>query len=137
MIKGSCPCGSVTVTAARRPDYLNSCNCSLCFRLGTLTGYFNPSEVTISGTTKSFVRTDIDPPCIALPFCPDCGATVGWTGLGPQEDPPRMGLNMRLFGPDALIGIPVRFTDGANWDESSPRPARRHEDVLFQHDRPF
>ena len=137
MITASCPCGNVTVTAARRPDYLNSCNCSLCFRLGTLTGYFNPSEVTISGPTRSFVRSDIDPPCLAVPFCPTCGATIGWTALGPPEDPPRMGLNMRLFGPAALVGIPVRFTDGAAWDESSPRPARRHADVVFAHDAPF
>lgn len=137
MMKGSCPCGGVTVTVARRPDYLNSCNCSLCFRLGTLTGYFNPSEVTIEGTTKSFVRADIDPVCLAVPFCPDCGATVGWTALGEPEDPARMGVNMRLFGPDALVGIPVRFPDGANWDESSPRPARRHEEVLFAQDAPF
>ncbi len=136
MIKGSCPCGAVTVTAARRPDYLNSCNCSMCFRLGTLTGYFDPAEVTIAGPTRSFVRGDIDPQCLTVPFCPDCGATVGWTSLEPL-DPPRMGVNMRLFGPEALLGIPVRFTDGANWDESSPRPARRHEDVVFEWGAPF
>ena len=137
MIKGSCPCGGVTVTAARRPDYLNSCNCSLCFRMGTLTGYFHPSEVQIEGPIKTFVRADIDPQCLAIPFCPDCGATIGWTPLRELEDPPRMGVNMRLFGPDALLGIPVHFVDGANWDESSPRPARRHEDVPFAHDAPF
>ena len=136
MLKASCPCGAVTVTVTRRPDYLNSCNCSLCFRLGTLTGYFHPSEVTIEGPTKSFVRKDVDPQCLAVPFCPECGATIGCVGLVPIE-PPRMGVNMRLFGPEALLGIPVRFTDGANWDESSPVPARRHEEVVFRHDAPF
>lgn len=136
MLKGSCPCGAVTVTVPRRPGYLNSCNCSLCFRLGTLTGYFDPSEVTITGPTKSFVREDIDPQCLAVPFCTGCGATIGWTPLI-ELDPPRMGVNMRLFGPEALLGIPVHFIDGANWDESSPQPARRHEDVVFAADAPF
>ena len=137
MLKGSCSCGSVTVTVARRPDYLNSCNCSLCFRLGTLWGYFNPAEVKIEGTTKSFVRKDIVPVCLSVPFCPGCGATLGWTEIGEPEDPPRMGVNMRLFGPGALVGLPVRFPDGANSDESSPRPPRRHEEVPFQLDAPF
>jgi len=137
MLKASCPCGGVTVTLTRRPDYLNSCNCSLCFRLGTLTGYFNPAEVTIEGETRSFMRTDIDPVCLSVPFCPGCGATLGWRGVGEPEDPPRMGVNMRLFGPQALVGIPVRFPDGANWDESSPKPAKRHEEVPFQLDAPF
>ena len=86
---------------------------------------------------KSFVRADIDLVCLVVPFCFGCGVIVGWTALGEPEDPPRMGVNMRLFGPGALIGIPVRFPDGANWDESSPRPARRHEEVLFAHDAPF
>jgi len=112
MIKGSCPCGGVVVTAARRPDYLNSCDCSLCFRLGTLTGYFDPSEVTIDGPTKSFVRNDIDPPCLAVPFCPACGATVGWTSLEPIE-PPRMGR-----GGDRRTSCPVprsESTTSAGW----------------------
>jgi len=137
MLKATCPCGGVTVTVARRPDYLNSCNCTMCFRFGTLTGYFNPAEVSIEGTTKSFRRTDIDPVCLEVPFCPDCGAHFGWTAVGEPEDPPRMGVNMRLFGPEALVGIPVRFPDGANWDEASPKPARRHEEVPFRRDAPF
>jgi hypothetical protein len=31
---GTCPCGGVTVTLPRKPEYLNSCDCTLCFRLG-------------------------------------------------------------------------------------------------------
>ena len=136
MMKGACPCGGVTITVARRPEYLNSCNCSLCFRLGALTGYFDPAEVTISGDTKTFIRDDIDPPWIEFPFCPTCGAMIGWLSLRPQEVP-RMGVNMRLFGSEALVGLPVRFTDGLNWDEADARPAKRGEDVLFTREGPF
>ena len=35
-MKGTCPCGGVTVTLPRKPEYLNSCDCTLCFRLGAL-----------------------------------------------------------------------------------------------------
>jgi hypothetical protein len=44
-MKGTCPCGGVTVTVPRKPEYLNSCGCMLCFRLGALWGYFDPAEV--------------------------------------------------------------------------------------------
>jgi len=46
------------ITVARRPANLNSCNCSLSFRPGTLTGYFDPTEVTITGETKTFIRAE-------------------------------------------------------------------------------
>lgn len=132
-MKGQCPCGGVTVTVPRRPDYLNSCNCSLCFRLGTLTGYFHPDEVTVTGETKQFVRTDIEA-YLANRFCPTCSAVVGWTSLEPYD---RMGVNMRLFDPEELIGIPVRFVDGRNWGDADERPPHRHEPVPFAHDAPF
>ena len=45
-MKGTCPCGGVTVTVPGRPEYLNSCNCTLCWRLGGLWGYFDPAKVT-------------------------------------------------------------------------------------------
>src|SRR6185437_4759692 len=59
-MNGTCPCGGVTVTVPSKPDYLNSCDCTLCFRLGALWGYFDPVEVTVAGETKAFTRTDIE-----------------------------------------------------------------------------
>ena len=58
MMKGTYRCGGMKITVARRPANLNSCNCSLSFRPGTLTGYFDPTEVTITGETKTFIRAE-------------------------------------------------------------------------------
>ena len=133
-MKGTCPCGGVTVTIPRQPEYLNSCDCTLCFRLGALWGYFHPDEVTVSGETKPFVRSDVKA-YLATNFCPTCSAVVSWTSLEPYE---RMGVNMRLFDPDELVGLPVRFPDGRAWgDDVDERPPPRHEEVPFARDAPF
>ena len=134
-MRGTCLCGGVTVTVPRPPEYLNSCNCSACFRLGSLMAYFDPAEVTVEGETRSFVRSDIEA-WIAFVFCPTCGVGVGWTALEPL-DPPRMGVSMRLFDPDELVGIPVRFPEGRNWNDEDERPPPRHEPVPFARNAPF
>lgn len=132
-MKGRCPCGGVTVTVPGPPEYLNSCNCTLCFRLGTLTGYFPPDQVTITGETKEFRRSDIDV-YLANHFCPTCSAVVGWTSIEPYD---RMGVNMRLFDPEELIGIPIRFPDGRADTGEGERPPPRHAEVPFTLDAPF
>ena len=134
-MKGSCPCGAVSVTLGHPPESLNSCDCSLCFRLGALWGYFEPADVTIEGKTETFVRSDIEA-WLEIHFCPSCGATINWSSIT-EPRLPRMGVNMRLFGPDALLGIPVRFSDGRNWNDKAERPGSRHAEVPFAHDNPF
>ena len=134
-MKGTCLCGGVTVSVPRKPEYMNSCNCSACFKLGSLTGYFDPAEVTVEGETKRFVRSDIEP-WIAFVFCPTCSAGIGWTSLEPL-DPPRMGVSMRLFDPGELVGVPIRFPHGRDWNDENERPAPRHEPIPFAHDHPF
>ena len=60
MIEGRCICGGVTIDIARLPEYLNASNCRLCQRSGGLWAYFPRNEVTISGETRRFVRSDLD-----------------------------------------------------------------------------
>jgi len=133
-VKGACLCGGVTVTVPGRPEYLNSCDCTACFKLGSLTCYFPPDEVTIAGETKSFVRSDIEP-WIAFVFCPTCSASIGWTSLEPLDT---MGVSARLFDPDELLGVPVRFPNGREWnDEAAEPPPPRHAEVPFKRDAPF
>lgn len=133
-MKGTCLCGGVRVTVPGPPGYMNSCDCSACFRLGSLTGYYSPAEVTIEGETREFIRSDIRP-YIAFVFCPACSASVGWRSLEPLD---RMGVSMRLFDPDALVGVPVRFPNGREWgDDSEEYPPPRHEEVPFARDAPF
>ena len=135
-MKGECPCGGVTVTVTHRPEYLNSCDCTLCFRLGGLWGYYDPAEVTVAGETNGFRRSDVEV-WLQTNFCPTCSAVVSWTAVQELEGP-RMGVNMRLFDPDALLGLPVRFANGRDWnDDSDERPPPRHAEVPFARDAPF
>jgi len=132
---GTCPCRGVTVTIPHRPEYLNSCNCTLCFRLGGLWGYFDPAEVTVEGETKAFIRDDIEV-WLQTNFCPTCSAVVSWTSRRDIGEP-RMGVNMRLFEPDELVGLSVRFPDGRADDGEGERPPPRHAEVPFALDAPF
>jgi hypothetical protein len=126
----------VTVTVPRKPEYLNSCDCTLCFRLGTLWGYFDPAEVDVTGETRPFLRDDIEV-WLQTNFCPTCSAVVSWTALR-DLDRPRMGVNMRLFDPADLLGLPVRFVNGReDSDDLSRRPLPRRAEVPFGRDAPF
>ncbi|HSQ94922.1 MAG TPA: hypothetical protein VLM18_02320 [Croceibacterium sp.] len=121
------------MTVPRRPEYVNSCDCTACFKLGGLTGYFHPDDVTIAGETKSFVRSDIEA-WISFDFCPTCGAALGWTSLEPLD---RKGVNMRLFDPEELVGVPILFPNGREWNDVDERPTPRHGEVHFARDGPF
>ena len=116
-MKGSCHCGRVTIEVARRPDYLNQCNCTLCVKLAGLWAYYSQAEVEIVGETRAYRRADMDPPMLGTHFCPDCGATTHWA---PTEHfkADRTGINMRLFEPEELLGIEVRYGDkrGPDYD---------------------
>ena len=134
-MSGTCPCGGVTVTVPSKPDYLNSCDCTLCFRLGALWGYFDPGEVTVAGETRAFTRSDIEV-WLQTNFCPTCSAVVSWTAVR-DLGTPRMGVNMRLFDPDALLGLPVCFPNGRDQNDDTDRPLPRHAEVPFGRDAPF
>ena len=134
-MKGQCPCGGVTVTVPGRPEYLNSCNCTLCFRLGGLWGYYDPAEVAVEGETKAFQRTDIEV-WLDTNFCPTCSAVVSWTSVR-DIGTPRMGVNMRLFDPDALVGLSVRFPSNRADEGEGERPPPRRAEIEFTRDGMF
>lgn len=111
---GSCHCGRVRITLPREPDEVTRCNCSLCAKTGFQGVYFASSELRIEGEFDSYVREDMSEPCLINHRCRQCGVVTHWT---PLTDPPheRMGVNARLFEPDALKDIPVRHVDGRSW----------------------
>jgi len=110
--RGSCHCGAVTVEVPRLPAQVTSCNCSICGRLGTLWGYYAPAEVSIVGPTATYAWGDRT---IDFHRCVTCGCATHWS---PRENraQDRMGVNIRLFGNDALAQVQVRRLDGASDD---------------------
>ena len=113
-LNGSCHCGAVRFGVPRAPDSVNSCNCSVCRRYGTLWGYYRPDEVTFDGTatatdTYSWGERDLD-----FHRCRTCGCVTHWAMRVPDPDDDRMAINARLLDPSAIADVPVRFGDGAS-----------------------
>lgn len=112
MFEASCHCGAVKFEVAALPAQLTSCNCSLCRRLGTLMAYYRPAEVRFTsglGQTVPYIQGD---KTLAMHHCPTCGCPTHWESLDPALD--RMGVNARLFAPDAIKPIRIRTFDGAD-----------------------
>jgi len=118
MIHLSCLCGRVRIEIARRPDFVNECNCTLCNKSGARWGYFHPSEVTVEGDTQGYCREDKDDPACRLHFCPGCGATTHFrltSAAVAKVGDGMMGVNMWLADEKDLAGLELRYPDGRSW----------------------
>lgn len=120
-LSATCHCGAVHVQVAHAPDFIFECNCSLCDSHGAWWGYYDPSEVAVTGETRGYGRADRDTPAVEVHFCPRCGCTThfalsaAWLEKsGVAND--RMGVNMRLFDRAALTGVKLHYPDGRAWD---------------------
>ena len=125
---GHCLCGAVSITIDAKPDFINDCNCTLCRKAGAAWGYFPSSSVTTAGNTVSFLRRD-KTPAIELHSCANCATTTHWvlTKSFKEQHPSvdQMGVNMRLFDPDELNGVELRFPNGKDWPGEGPFGYRR------------
>lgn len=115
----NCLCGSVSVTIDAKPDFIFDCNCSLCRKTGSAWGYFKPEAVTTDGETVGYARSDKTLAAVDVHSCRSCGATTHWVRTDAFKDTHKVndmvGVNMRLFDPDLLDGVPVQFPDGKTW----------------------
>jgi hypothetical protein len=123
-VKGACICGDVTVEVPGRPELMNACNCSVCWKLGAMWGYYPRNQVTITGTTIGYRRTDVAEPSNEFQSCARCGATVAEPRLQGAADVPT-GINMRLFDPSELKGVELVFGDARNRVNKDDRPTYR------------
>jgi hypothetical protein len=118
-ISGSCHCGAVRIEAPGAPDWIGSCNCSICTKLGWLVAYYpDDGSVRISGATVPYIWGDR---MISLHHCPACGCGTHWQTTG--ESYGRVGVNARLLdgfavdeGRTLFDGEPleVRYLDNAS-----------------------
>lgn len=138
---GSCLCGAVSVTIEARPEFINDCNCSLCRKSGAAWGYFPAASVTTTGDTVPFVRTDKPVPgAVAVHSCASCAATTHFVLTeafkAQHEGADVVGVNMRLFEPDALAGVELRFPNGREWSGDGPYDFR-HAAMLIGQNAPW
>jgi hypothetical protein len=108
-VRGSCHCGAVRVEAPHAPEWVGSCNCSLCTKLAWLVAYYPDDAVRVEGETVAYVWGDR---CIGIHHCPVCGCGTHWKTLG--EDFGRMGLNARLLDGFDPAAVEVRLFDNAD-----------------------
>jgi hypothetical protein len=118
MLNLSCPCGQVRIEIAKRPDFINECNCTLCSKAGARWAYFHPLDVGIEGTTKGYSREDKEDPAVEIHSCANCGSTTHFI-LTPSAISKfgnvQLGVNVRLVDEKDLAGIELRYPDGLAW----------------------
>lgn len=111
--KGSCHCGNVQFELAKMPEWLVSCNCSICKRLGTIWAHAETSDITLkydTGATMAYVWGD---KTLAFHTCKKCGCTTHWENLDDSKYS-RMGVNFRMCTKYDISDFKVRNRDGAN-----------------------
>ena len=119
MLKLSCLCGQINIEIAKKPEYINECNCTLCSKSGARWGYFHPSEVTVEGATQGFCRDDKADPNAQIHFCQTCGATTHFvlteSAISRFGKNSLVGVNMRLADEGDLAGIELQYPNGRAW----------------------
>ncbi len=113
MLTGSCHCGAVRIVLPKAPAYGNACNCSICRRYGVIWGYYHPGEVGLPGEPGATEPYAWGPKELVFDRCRACGCVVSWRSMA-AESTTRMGVNLRLFDPADLAGVPLKHGDGAS-----------------------
>lgn len=113
MLSGACHCGAVKVVVPRRPDDLTNCNCSICRRLGTLWAYYPVDDVRIEAAPDAIEDYIWGDKTLRIVRCRNCGCVTHWQPLQPKPGG-KMGVNARIFEPEALGTPRIRLLDGAD-----------------------
>jgi len=116
---GSCHCGGVRIEVPQAPEWLGSCNCSICRKLGSLMAYYpDDGSVRVTGETAAYIWGDR---MIALHHCPTCACFTHWDSTG--ESYGRIGVSARLLDGFAVSegrylldgrAVEVRYLDNAD-----------------------
>jgi hypothetical protein len=112
-LTATCHCGAVSLQLARRPREITKCNCSVCWRYGTLWCYQRRGTVRFAGTRslEHYTRAGGE---LRFYRCTHCGCVTHWEhGRRPTD---RMGVNTRLLPAATILDLPIRYLDGeATW----------------------
>lgn len=115
MPRATCHCGAIAISIPRAPERITNCNCSICRRYGALWGYFDASEVRSEAPPGASHEYTWGRKALALVRCATCGRVTHWRPL--ERDIRHVGVNIRLFEPEAIGPVRVRLLDGADTEE--------------------
>jgi hypothetical protein len=109
-----CACGSVNVVAAGEPASVVACHCVDCQRrTGSVLGvgaYYPDDRITVTGSTREFVRPTESGNRFFTHFCPTCGTSMFWRS---DRNPGMTGIAVGAFA-DPAFPAPVRSV----WERS-------------------
>jgi len=112
MIKGSCHCGTVTYQIQETPEFVVTCNCSICRKLNTTWAHSDRTKMTLNapeGATHTYSWGEY----LVFHTCKTCGCTTHWMAA----DASRYAINCQLASEADMEGIRVRRFDGADtWE---------------------
>ena len=137
MLNFSCLCGQVRIEVAKRPDFINECNCTLCSKSGARWAYFHPSNVRVEGTTRHYSREDKDDPAAEVHFCGNCGSTTLFMltkSAIAKFGNTQTGVNMLLADENDLAGVELRYPDGRAWSGGADFGYVRQPHIIGQTD---
>jgi hypothetical protein len=82
-----CACERLQLSVGGEPYFISACNCTECQRrTGSAFGvgaYFaGPQVHSLTGESRVFIRSSDSGRPVQFHFCPHCGSTVYWTGVG-------------------------------------------------------
>lgn len=123
LLKATCHCGAVTIQADLPRD-INECQCTVCRRWAVAWAYYDPKDVKITGSTKTYVWGDCE---LEFHFCPVCACVTHWKSI---EERNEMGVNTRMMDPDELktverkmdyeqLSVPLTATGAAHADDKA------------------
>lgn len=103
--------------------------CRQCSDRRAAWGYYPSAAFSASGDTATFMRRDKPDAGVEVHACKTCATTThfelseAFKAANPDAD--LVGVNMRLFAPEGLEGVEVRYPDGKNWDGAGAFDYRR------------
>jgi hypothetical protein len=112
----ACHCNRVKAQLPSKPEKLNECHCTVCYKYGALWAYFarNEVKVTVAADTQlqDYTRDDstVD---ISFTRCGHCGCMLFWRGFGKYAGPEnKMGVNCRMLPESEIEGIEKKVSSG-------------------------
>lgn len=113
MIQGQCHCGNITLEIPELTETGTSCNCSICSRYGSIWGYFEPGEVKVAVGSAGMLAYSHGDKQLEFNSCKQCGCQTHYSTTEACPHP-RVAVNYRMFGIDAMDQLTVRLFDGAD-----------------------
>ncbi len=113
--RGSCHCGAIRYTVEAELAGLETCNCSLCARLGYVHLYVEPERFHLEAAPDAYATYQFVTRTSKNHFCRTCGVSPFRRA---RSDPKLVDVNVRCLEGVDLDELPTQPFDGRNWEQA-------------------